>query len=105
MDKSKKRRKLINKVLIIILILIGAIMILLLIEYYPEITSFRKDAEVYLIEDECGLVAGNLIHQIKDEGECKIKCRNECEVRKKEFYNSEFILRENACHVCNCYCK
>lgn len=105
MDKRKKRKKIIKKLSIITLILIAGITILLLIEYLPQITSFRKEVQVYLIEDECGLVVGTLIHQIKDEGECKIECRNECGVRKETFYKSEFTTKENACNICNCYCR
>jgi len=104
MNKRRERKRLIKKIAIIILILVMIIIVLFFIEYYPKIT-FAKEPEKYFIEDECGLVVGNLIHQIKNEGECRIECRNECEVRDKKFYDSEFIARENACYLCNCYCK
>lgn len=100
----KKRKIIIRTALIIIPVLLVAIVILLLVDNNPEI-SLIKEPKKYLIEDECGVVVGNLIHQIKDEGECKIKCRNECGIRNENFYDSEFIKKTDECHTCTCFCK
>ncbi len=104
MSKKRNEKSLIRIVLIVIFFLLAATVILILVDNSEDISIIKTPKE-YLIEDECGLVVGNLIHQIKNEGECRIKCRNECEVREESFYDSEFEERENACHLCICYCK
>lgn len=102
--KKKRKKKVIGVILIVIFVFIVASVVLLLVDNPPEI-SLLKEKKEYLIPDECGVVAGNLIHNIKDEGECRIKCRNECGLRQEKFHSSEFIKRDNTCHLCRCYCK
>jgi uncharacterized metal-binding protein len=104
MSKKRRKEKLTRIISIIIFLLLAATVILIIIDNFQSI-DLVKNPKKYLIEDECGLIVGNLIHQIKDEGECRIECRNECEIRQESFHDSEFIKRESACHVCNCYCK
>ncbi len=104
MSKKRKGKNLIRIILIIIFFLLAATVILIWMDNSQNI-NLTKTPNRYLIEDECGIVVGNLIHQIKNEGECRIECRNECEIRKESFHESEFEERENACHLCTCYCK
>jgi len=106
MKKNGKRSRLIKSTLIIIILLIVLIAILSVIEYYPNaLVSLTEKPKLYVIQDRCSIILDRLIHQIKDEGECRIACRNECGVRNEQFESSEFIEKENACHICNCYCK
>lgn len=57
------------------------------------------------ILDECSLIMGNLVHQIRDGAECRIKCVNECDVREMEFV--EFVFSEGVgeCNSCDCWCE
>ncbi len=108
MNKKKKgkKRKITEKILIIIFILVALLIILLIIHYSRTyLLNIGKEPKLFVIEDECLLLLNNIIHQIKNQGECKIVCRNECGVRKMNFHDSEFIEKENSCHTCNCYCE
>ena len=68
---------------------------------------FEPKSEPVKVEvlDECSLIMGNLIHNIHDEGGCKIKCVNNCEIRDMKFYNSSFTFQNSSCHECDCYCR
>ncbi len=106
MNKKKETKKLIKKIYIIILILTTIIIILLIIDFLPkENLNPLKEPELYVIKDECSVVLSSIIHQIKNEGECRIRCRNECEIRGKEIDNIEFTEQISDCNICNCYCK
>jgi hypothetical protein len=63
-----------------------------------------SEPEMFSIKDECSLMMGNLIHQIRDEGECRIKCVNECDVREMNFVRFEFEGKNNDCSSCDCWC-
>ena len=106
MGKKRRKSSLIKKILVTIVLLIALIVLLFFIEYYPDaLGSLAKKPKMYNVEDRCGIILDRLLHQIKDEGECRIACRNECEVRNEKFDSSEFIPKENECNVCSCYCK
>ncbi len=102
------KNKTLNKILIIFLILF-IVATLIISAIYLGVTNYFlnkfEEPELIVLQDECSLLMNNIIHQIKDEDGCKIMCLGECEVREKEFVNSEFILREENCHTCNCYCR
>src|SRR3989338_1359390 len=101
MEKKGKKKKLIGKILIVILILFIILIILLLIQYKKlDLSILTRKPQLFIIKDECSLILGNIIHKIKNGDECKIFCRNECILRKIEFYNSEFIESNNSCHTC-----
>ena len=105
MEKRKKERR-IKKILIIIFVLIVLLLILLIVEYSTLNLGFLiKKPKLFVIKDECSLILNNIIHKMKNGDECRIVCRNECELRKMSFHNSEFIEGNNSCHTCNCYCK
>ena len=105
--KAEERKKLTKIVLVIIITLSIFVLALLLIQQgiLEDIKRKMSEPKLFEIEDECSLILNRIIHKIKNEGECKITCRNECGLRKMNFYSSEFIEKENACHTCNCYCK
>jgi len=106
MKKDRRRNSWIKRTLVAIVILIALIVLLLLIEYYPDtLGSLTRKPKLYAVQDRCSIILDRLLHQIKDDGECRIACRNECEVRNEEFDSSEFIGKENACNICNCYCR
>ena len=68
---------------------------------------FEQEREIFkfTVDDECSIIMGNLIHNVRDEGDCKIKCMNNCEIRELDFYDSEFILENSSCHTCDCFCR
>lgn len=65
----------------------------------------KNEPELFIIRDECSLVMGNLIHQVRDMGECRIKCVNECDVRDMDFLKFEFLGKNNDCNSCECWCS
>lgn len=84
-------------VAVLVLVLLGLIM-------YSFGFFESNEPELFVIKDECGSVLGNLIHQIRDAGECRIKCVNECDVRDMEFFEFEFEGKNNDCNSCECWC-
>ena len=61
--------------------------------------------EKFDVVDECSLIMGNIIHNMRDEGDCKIKCENNCDFREMDYLNSSFTFKETSCHTCECWCK
>jgi hypothetical protein len=104
---KRKTRNLIKIIYIMIAILALVALVLLINELLPNgtIKNPWKVPEKYPIKDECALILNRLIHQIKDEADCHIRCRNECTVREKDISSSEFIAQDQDCNICNCYCK
>ncbi|MCK4997500.1 hypothetical protein KAS08_04295 [Candidatus Pacearchaeota archaeon] len=84
---------------ILVAILVGLIL------FNSGIFEEAHDISKFSIDDECSIIMGNLIHNIRDGGDCKIKCVNNCEIRELDFYDSEFTFENSSCHTCDCYCK
>lgn len=80
------------------------LLLLLLLKSFGYIDDQREE-RYYPVVDQCSLVRGNLLHQIRTAGECRIGCVNECDVRELEFVNYEFEAIVNDCNICGCYCK
>jgi hypothetical protein len=95
-----------SKIIFIASIICIIVLIVLLIFQFKifQYVGF-SEPELIIINDECSMMFNSIVHQIKDEGGCRIMCNAECEVRKMEFHHSKFIFKENSCHICNCYCK
>lgn len=103
LQKRFSRRTLTKYILTAIIIL--AIVLIFLVSFSFGLFEPTKKERLFQEQDACSLVMGNLIHQIRDVGDCQIRCRNDCEIRKMEFVRSEFFSQEGSCHDCNCYCK
>ena len=103
----KKQKKLIKKLSILVMILIVILAILLGINFnlFESFGDLFKDPAVISIPDNCGVAVGSVIHEIKNEDNCKILCRNECGVRGENFVKVEFNQPENSCYDCKCYCR
>lgn len=93
-----------KKNLVIGLFAVCAVLVLVLV--FLALSTLESSGEVkkFSVQDECALMMGNLIRQIVDEGSCKTRCNNECDVRNMEFEDSKFVAQNNSCHVCDCYC-
>lgn len=103
LKKSVRRNKLAMGVLIAAIVL--AIMLALLGLFIFGFFEQPGAEERFVLQDECNLVMGNLIHQIRTDGDCIIRCRNECELREMDFVRMEFVPQNNSCHDCDCYCR
>ena len=93
---------------IFLIILLASLISVLLIQLGVINNPFynlHSDTKVIVIKDECTMIAGNLIHNIQDEGICEQKCKTNCDVLKMFFVSSEFAERTNDCHACICKCR
>jgi len=94
--------------LVILAILLATIITILLIEFKVinnPIKNPLAKPQLFVIDDKCSMIVGQLIHTINDGDGCEMRCKTECGVRKMDFYNSNFIKKQNDCNGCNCYCK
>lgn len=117
MKKQKRKKKLqikkenpakIIKLIIILIIILSVIFFILLIiqsQLSESINNMFKKPKMFNINDECSLIFNNIVHQIKNNGDCKIRCRNYCQLKNMNFYNINFTSESNSCNICNCYCK
>ena len=105
--KEKKSRKGIFITIILFIILLVLVILTLLFQLNiikNPFKNFNSKPQLFSIKDECSLIVGKLIHNIKDEGSCQLMCKLNCNVRNLNFYNSEFKEIEKDCNECNCYC-
>ncbi len=100
--KKRKNRKVVVALFSGVVLLILALSGLVLSNF-----GFFENAEarMFVVNDECSLVMGNLIHQIRDEGECRIKCVNECDVREMDFVRFIYESKNDGCNSCECWCE
>jgi hypothetical protein len=98
-------KKLSRIIFIFSFLCIVALIVLLFFHFKIIEYLYSSGPELIVIEDECSIMLNNIIHQIKDEGGCRIMCSAECEIRNMKFHHSEFIFKDNSCHTCNCYCN
>ncbi|GBE20088.1 hypothetical protein BMS3Abin17_00822 [archaeon BMS3Abin17] len=114
---SKKKRELKKKaykldrtrmtILIIILTIFLTTLFLYLLVQFNIISPLKKISlgpKLFMLEDECTLVVGKLIHTIKDDNTCEFRCKTNCEVREMLFYKSDFLKNQGDCNECTCYC-
>lgn len=108
MASKQKKKKIIKRILLILiisLIFLLTILTMMNLEVITKIKNLSKKPTLFIIPDECSLILSNIVHKIKNEDECKIVCINECVMREMKFHESEFVIGNNSCHTCNCYCK
>jgi hypothetical protein len=103
LKKGVKRNKLSGGILIIGIILL--LILLILILYSVGFFDKPKTEQLFLVRDECSLVMGNVIHNLRNDGDCHIRCRNECTIRDMDFVRASFTEKNNSCHACDCYCR
>lgn len=106
--KKRHHSKFHNTYLLIVLAIVIVILLyVLLIQTEtienPFLDIIEEDFEVNAT-DRCSLIAGQLIHTINTEGECRNVCFSECEVRKSRLKEFEFREQINNCNICTCYC-
>jgi hypothetical protein len=106
MVKKKKNKKNLNSVYLLFIVVFLLILILIGL-FMGNLGLFeqKKEAQDFYIIDKCAIVMGNLIHQVRDEGECRVKCINECGLLDLDFEHVDFLRKDNDCNDCNCFCN
>lgn len=67
--------------------------------------AFNNEVQQFSVPDSCSIIAGQLIHTLLGEGECEVRCKQDCELRDLSYYDYEFTERLGDCHICDCYCR
>jgi hypothetical protein len=98
------KRFIVYGLVIALLLLLGYLLIDLGYVSNPFVSNKNIPA-TFEIRDECSLIAGQVIHVINNDGNCRIMCRAACEVRTLEFASSVFTQHEKGCHSCECSCS
>jgi hypothetical protein len=99
-DIWKKPKKHIKKSLIIAAVLVVLAIIILIYIFLP-----KGNIKTINLQDKCGVVAGNLMHTVKDLETCRVVCRSQCKAVKTEFVKSDFTEGGGNCNTCTCYCR
>ncbi|MGV8152533.1 MAG: hypothetical protein ACP5OG_05620 [Candidatus Nanoarchaeia archaeon] len=105
--KSKNKSKTLRILAYLTLSLIIILFILIIFQfrlYNFVLSPFKKPVQIK-VNDECSLIFNQILHQIKDEGACRIKCENECLTHSLSYSNSKFTEKTDSCNICECYCK
>ena len=82
--------------------------VLLLVFLFFELNidfDFKKEIQNFTITDSCGLIGGEILHEIPSESDCKTKCFNLCGVWNLEYYNNSFKTENLTCYSCECSCR
>lgn len=105
--KSKAGQKTRGRNIVFILFIsLGVLILVLGLLLMFDFGVFKKnEVKMFSIKDECSIVVGNLIHQIRNDGECRIKCVNECYIREMDFEKFNFIEKNDDCSSCECWCS
>lgn len=101
--KEKKKQRKITKVYFAIVALLLLSLIILLL-HGSGVFEKKQKAEYFRIDDECFPILGSIVHNLKNAGECEIKCSNNCDFRDMKFLNSSFTAQNSSCYICDCYC-
>lgn len=105
---NKSNRFLYSKLFLVLSIIMFLFLIILVVFEYVNFTSIERiflKPKLVELNDECSLIMGNLVHQIRDEDDCNIRCNNQCNLLGLNYKSIEFTKNQNSCNVCNCYCK
>ncbi len=107
-QRSKVSKKFLLSIIFCLFVLLILIVPLLLIQLniiQNPALFLSKKVQNFIIKDECSLVVGQLIHNIKDEGSCQLSCITRCNTYKLKYYNSTFKENVGDCNSCDCACK
>lgn len=107
MKKSRKSRKKSRRAVALLFVGLGVLVLVLIGLLSFSFGFFEKsEAQMLVVSDECGVMPGfGLIHQVRDEGECRVKCVNECGLMELDFLNISFVASDSECHYCECWCE
>ncbi len=60
--------------------------------------------ETFQVQDKCGKFINLFSHTIGSEGQCKIRCEQQCDTKDMSYFSSKFKEIENSCNDCYCTC-
>ena len=89
---------------IILLLILLIVAIFIQSESINYIKRYFSKPKLIVIKDECNLLMDNILHNIRDSDDCKIRCQNECNLAKLKFQRINFV-NGKGCYTCDCYCK
>lgn len=106
LKKSRKNKKKVTSAVVFLFVALFLLIVILGGLLLSDFGFFEKhEVRKFNVLDECSLIMGNLVHQIRNDGECKIRCVNECDVRDMEFVDFAFEGKIDDCNYCKCSCK
>lgn len=105
LNKSNKRKKS-NKYLFLSIISICLLIVYLVYFFtgFNFIFEIFDEPKKFEVVDECGVIMGRLIHQVRDKDDCELQCKNFCDIKDMSFDSFDFTESEESCHKCDCYC-
>lgn len=94
-------------VLYVALFLVLILALVLVFEFldFSKVKKHFDDPTYVEILDECSIIMGNLVHQVRDLDDCTIRCHNECVLMESDVDSVDFISSQSGCNTCSCYCK
>ncbi len=104
---KKSKTKKINRGsnLFLVLAIICLLVLVIFIVANSEFSLEEPGIKRINMTDECGVIAGRMIHQIRDSEDCKLRCKNACGVEDLEFEDHLFYESNSSCHQCSCFCR
>jgi len=111
LKKNKKQvfhKKTMLFLMVILALFLAVLSAILLVQFNiikNPLEKITQEKRVFNIKDECSLIVGQLIHTIKDDSTCELKCKTNCNSFDMNFDNSEFTAKKEDCNGCECTCK
>ncbi|RMD66655.1 hypothetical protein D6817_03635 [Candidatus Pacearchaeota archaeon] len=105
--QKRNSRWILIMILLLSLVLIALLFMLAAENGYINLQKFgeKRERTEFKILDECSIIAGKLIHTIADEGVCKVRCKERCELLELDMESFNFTRAELNCHTCSCVCS
>ncbi len=92
------RRMIRGNLKMVLIIALLACIIAVVFVFYPGSGPIK-------IEDKCGKFVNLFSHTIPDEGQCKVRCKNQCNSIDRGYRKADFESSEKGCNSCLCYCS
>ena len=106
-EKNQRNDKLTKIVLLVLCVFTLALLIMILINFgaFKLVQSALVPQKPIVIYGQCYAMFNTIIYQINNEEDCKKQCTDNCWVLKESYRSSQFVLTNNSCNICNCYCR
>ena len=60
--------------------------------------------QTFQVQDKCGRFINLFSHTIGSEGQCRMRCEQQCDAKDMSYVSSRFREIENSCNDCYCTC-
>ena len=84
-------------------IIIIAFLVVIIISVFL-VRAIRQEKKELSIEDRCGPFMGSIVHTIKDENICEMRCISQCDVSGYKLKKFKFDSGGVGCNSCTCIC-